>query len=257
MPDGLRLALTTLTIAPLRPPERIDRHTAGAAMALAPLVGLGLGWVAAAVLLAARLADAPLLGSALAVATLAALTRGLHLDGLADTADGLGSYLPAEQARAVMKQPDVGALGLATVVLVLLVQVTALLACVEHGRGTASLVLAVVTGRLGVTFACTRGTPAAAPEGLGALVAGTVATRIPLLSGAATLLVGAGWQAADDHAGWTGSARAVLAVVAGLLAARLLRRHAVRRLGGITGDVLGAGVELATCVVLIVMALGS
>lgn len=256
MLDGLRLALTTLTIAPVRAPQRIDRRTAGAAMALAPLVGLGLGLVAAAVLLAARMAGAPLLGCALAVATLAVLTRGLHLDGLADTADGLGSYLPAEAARRIMKQPDVGALGLAAVVLVLLVQVTALLACVEHGRGTASLVLAVVTGRLAVTFACTRTTPAAAPEGLGALVAGTVPSRTPLLLAAATLLAAAGWQAADEHAGWTGSARAVLAIVAGLLAAGLLRRHAIRRFGGITGDVLGAGVEVATCVTLAVLALG-
>ena len=263
MADGLRLALTTLTVLPVRGPTALDRRTAGAAMACAPLVGLLLGLVAAGVLLGARLlglgAGGALLPAVLAVATLAALTRGLHLDGLADTADGLASYLPPERARAVMKAPDVGALGMVTVVLVLAVQAAALAACVQHGRGTVGVVLAAVLGRTAVALACTPPTPAASPDGLGALVVGTVR---PALSRALVVLVGVGAALVELLADERGpgahplldAGRALLAVALGLLAARALRRHAVRRLGGVNGDVLGALVEVTATVVLVVMA---
>ena len=247
MSDGLRLAFTTLTVLPVRGPAVLDRQTAGAAMSLAPLVGLLLGLAAAGLLvgLDGLTSGPPLLAAAAAVALLGALTRGLHLDGLADLADGLGSYAGPERTRQVMKQPDVGALGLSAVVLVLLVQVAALLACLSAGRGALALVLAVVGGRLAVSLACTPGTPAASPGGLGALVAGTVRPAVPLLLAVLTTAAAA---AADG-------VRPVLALAAGLLAARLLRRHAVRRLEGVTGDVLGALVEVTTAVVLVAMSL--
>jgi adenosylcobinamide-GDP ribazoletransferase len=250
MRDGLRLAVTTLTVLPLRGPAKADRTAAGTAMGLAPLVGLLLGLVASAVLLAAVELTAPLLACVLAVTSLALLTRGLHLDGLADTVDGLAAYLPPEQAREVMRKPDLGPLGMAAVVLVLLAQVGALLACVAAGRGVLSLVLAVVTARVAVTAACTPSTPAASSTGLGAMVAGTVPAWVPVA--AAALTAGAG--AAVGALGGTGAVQPVAAVLAGLLTAHLLRAHAVRRLGGLTGDVLGALVEVTTVVVLVAMA---
>ncbi len=261
MGDGLRLALTTLTVVPVRGPARLDRGAAGRAMTLAPLVGLGVGLVAAAVLFAFRLLDGdqgpPLLACVLAVATLAAVTRGLHLDGLSDLADGLGSYQDPEGARAVMKRPDVGALGLVTVVLVLAVQVAAVLGCVVHGRGTAGLVLSVVTGRVAVVAGC-RNTPAAGAEGLGALVAATVRRGVPAAWALAVAGLGAAYELVDRDAGSSAMAdalRPVLAVALSLLAARVLRSHAVRRVGGLTGDVLGAVLEVATTVSLVVMGL--
>jgi adenosylcobinamide-GDP ribazoletransferase len=249
--DGLRLALTTLTVLPVRGPVSVDRSTAGRAMRLAPAVGLLLALPLAGLLvLTGDLTEGPpLLAAVLVVALLALLTRGLHLDGLADLADGLGSYGTPERARAVMKSPDVGALGAAALVLVPAVQVAALLACTAAGRGALAVVLAVVTGRLAVTAACTSGIPAAAPDGLGALVAGTVARGTA--AGLAVLTAAVGTLAAPGDVPRVLPAAAVLA---GLLAARLLRRHAVRRVGGITGDVLGALVEVTTAVVLVVLA---
>lgn len=244
MPDGLRLALTTLTVLRVRGPRVLDRRRAGQAMSLAPAVGLLLGGLAAGVLLGLRAATGDdLLPAVAAVALLAALTRGLHLDGLADTADGLASYLPAERAREVMKAPDVGALGMVAVVLSLALQAAALSATGAHGG--AALLLAVGAGRIAVTAACTPRTPAAAANGLGALVAGTVPPPVPVLW--------AGVLAAGGAAlfGLLGA----VAVVVGLLVAEVLRAHAVRRLGGITGDVLGALVEVTTTAVLVVLAL--
>ncbi len=251
--DGLRLALTTLTVLPVRGPARLDRETAGVAMRLAPLVGVVLALPLAGVLLGGeRLTSGPpLLACTLVVALHALATRGLHLDGLADLADGLGSYGPPERAREVMKAPDVGALGAAALVLVPAVQAAGLLACTLAGRGGLAVLLSVVTARIAVAAACTAGVPAATPSGLGALVAGTVPRGFALL--AAVLTAGAGTllAAAEDLP----LALPVVAVTVGLVVARLLRDHAVRRLGGITGDVLGALVEVTTAVVLVVLSI--
>jgi adenosylcobinamide-GDP ribazoletransferase len=254
--SGLRLSVTLLTMIPLRGPAAEPRRaTVAAAMAWAPAVGLLLGSVAAAVLVTAdRLFGAgPLTAAGLAVASLALLTRGLHLDGLADLADGLGSGQPAATALDIMRRSDIGPFGIVTLVLTLVIQVGALAhaEAAGDGRGPAALVAAAVTGRLALTWACRRGVAAARREGLGALVAGTVR---PALAVGITLAVLAAAVSAL-RTGFTG-VTLPLAVVAGLAAAFVLQRHAVRRLGGITGDVLGALIETAATVTLVVAAMG-
>jgi len=256
VPEGLRLALTTLTVLPVRGPRALDRRTAGAAMTWAPLVGLLLALPAAGLLHGLRvLSSGDPLPAVLTVALLALLTRGLHLDGLVDTVDGLASYRPAEQAREVMKSPGVGALGVAALVLVLGVQTAALAQAGREHHGTLSVLLAVVVSRIAVTASCTPATPAASSTGLGALVAGTVRPWVPLVLAAAATAAFTGLSLLDGDESAAPTADVVLAVVASLGSAWLLRRHAVRRLGGLTGDVLGAQVEVTTAVVLTVMAL--
>ncbi len=257
VPDSLRLALTTFTVAPLRP-GRVDRATARKAMAWAPLVGAGLGLVVVAVMYGGRLAFAdepgPLLPAAVAVALLALLTRGLHLDGLADTVDGLASHAPAQRALKIMASPEIGPLGMVAVVLVLIVDVNALTVDVANHRGTESLLLAVLAGRLAVLWSCLRGTPAARRGGLGALVAGTVRRPLAVLWTVAVAVEAFGYGRLDQDAGTLrGGLRAVLALLAALGLVWIFRRHAVRRFGGITGDVLGAAVEIAQLTVLVVM----
>ena len=99
MLNGPRLAVSWLTVLPVRGPGTVDRADATRAIALAPLVGGLLGAVAAGLLwvLDQAGASAPLAGL-LVVAVLALITRGMHLDGLADTMDGLGSYGPPDRA---------------------------------------------------------------------------------------------------------------------------------------------------------------
>jgi adenosylcobinamide-GDP ribazoletransferase len=230
-------------------------------MVWAPAVGLLLGVIGAAVLLAADhpLGAGPLTGAVLAVSLLALLSRGLHLDGLADLADGLGSGKPAPVALDIMRRSDIGPFGTVTLILSLLIQVAALSQAesAAPARGAAALIAAVVTGRLALTWACRRGVPAARPDGLGALVAGTVSLAIPVLAtlaavAAAAAAVAVSATLASRPLGWT----LPLAVVAGLAAALAMQRHAVRRLGGITGDVLGALAEIAATVTLVVAAMG-
>jgi adenosylcobinamide-GDP ribazoletransferase len=247
MGDGLRLAMSLLTILPVRT-ERVDRETARWAMLLAPVAGLVVGGAAAVVLvLADALRLGGLLGAALAVATMAALTRALHLDGLADLADGLGSGKPAAPALEVMKRSDIGPFGVVTLLLTLLVQTAAIAG--QHPYG---VIIAGVTGRLALVWACRAGVPAARPGGLGALVAGTVSTGQAVAVTAVVLATAAVTGALFD--GVQGLALAGSAVLAGLGAACLVLRHAVRRLTGVTGDVLGALVEIAATVALIALA---
>ena len=237
------------------------RAAVSAAMAWAPAVGLLLGVIASAVLLVADhpLGAGPLTASALAVGSLAVLSRGLHLDGLADLTDGLASGKPAPAALDIMRRSDIGPLGTVTLVLTLLIQVAALSQAESagHGRGPAALIAAVVTGRLAVTWACRRGVPAARPDGLGALVAGSVRPAVPAAATAAVLAAATGAVVisavvAGQPLGWT----LPLAVAAGLGLAFAVQRHAVRRLGGVTGDVLGALAEIATTVTLVAAAMG-
>ena len=272
MLEGLRLSLTTFTVAPIRA-AHVDRHTAGFAMLWGPLVGAALAALAAAVLFVGRqvfqgptvwissvrteLLMPPLLASALAVATLAVLSRGLHLDGLADTVDGLASHRPAEQALAVMSEGPVGALGATALMLCLLTDVLALATSTLEHHGTQALLMAVLTSRVAMLWACTPGIPAARPVGMGALVAGTV-SRTAAASWTLVVIVAAGvYGRFDSDIGSVhGAVRAVVAVIVALGVAWALRRHGVRRLGGITGDVLGALCEITFVVSLLVSAGG-
>ena len=149
--DGLRLAVGTFTIVRVRPPAEVTARTAGQAMLWAPAVGALLGFAAAAVLELVRFVSkhsggGTLLAAAAAVTTLAVLTRALHLDGLADTADGLGSGKPAAEALDVMRRSDIGPFGVVTLVLTLLVQVLAIDTSVARGTGGLCVVVAVSTG---------------------------------------------------------------------------------------------------------------
>ena len=238
--DGLRLAVGTLTAVRVPAPRVVDPAVARAAMLWAPAVGAVLGAAAGAAAWGAEAVwGSPWLGAVAAVGLLAVATRGLHLDGLADTADGLGSGRPPAQALEVMRRSDIGPFGMAAVLLVLLAQVG-----LAAQAGPWAWVGAAAAGRLAATWACRRGVPAARSGGLGAAVAGTVPPATAVASTAAVAGACLGYGPIGP-----------LAVLAGLAAAALLLTRCVRRLGGITGDVLGACVEAATLAALAVLAL--
>jgi adenosylcobinamide-GDP ribazoletransferase len=248
--DGPRLALTTFTVAPIRA-GRIDRTVAGVAMSLAPAAGAILGAAVAGAGIGTRaLGGSPLLAAVVAVALGVLLTRALHLDGLADTIDGLGSYRDAAGTLAIMKKPDVGPFGVTAIMLVLLAQVASLgtLLARPWPEALVGTVSALAAGRLAVAFACRRSVAAARPDGLGALVAGTVGWPALLVGTSAVGLLAI--LATPAHR-WHGP----VAVGLALAVAVLFTRHVVRRMGGITGDVLGAEVELTTTTALITLAL--
>jgi adenosylcobinamide-GDP ribazoletransferase len=253
----LRTALGLFTILPVRAAPEIGRDDAARAVLWLPAVGLLLSVPAAAVLLAVEAGghSGPrrLLAAALAFGVLALLTGGLHLDGLADTADGLGSRRPREEALAIMRRSDVGPFGVAALLFTVLVQITALATVAPGWPDAAALAVAVVTGRTAVVLATGPGSPAARPDGFGALVAGATSARARIAAGATLLAV----TAATAAAAWGDypAVRGAVAVLAGVFAGDLLRRFARRRLGGMTGDVFGAVVEVSAAVALLALAL--
>ncbi len=259
--NAIRLAIGTFTIVPAGLPSRVDRATARTAMLLAPAVGLLLGITAAAVMWGVRAVNdaayADLLGAALAVGALAYLTRALHLDGLADTVDALGSGKHGEEAVAIARRGDVGAFGVSALVLVLVIDVAALASASASAKATSAVILAVATGRLAAVWACTPGVPAARPEGLGALVAGTVPRPAAALWALALLGLALGLGLAAGGRSALSLLVLPASVLAGLLVGLLVVRRSVRRLGGITGDVLGAAIEAGTAATLTAAALGA
>jgi adenosylcobinamide-GDP ribazoletransferase len=271
-PAGLRAAIGLFTVIPV---AAGDLAAAGPRLVRwLPAVGALLALPAAAVL-AATEAGHPdavrrLLAAGLAMAVLAALTGGLHLDGLADSADGLGSRRPAAEALAIMRRPDAGPFGVAALLFVVGIQAVSLAELPPGWPASAGLITAVVTGRVGVLLATAPGYPPARPDGLGALVAGatSAAGRAAACGG---LLLGAAVAGAAIWAGrpafWhghgaaaaalLGAARYAGAAAGGLLAGTVLCRIARRQLGGMTGDVHGALIELSTAAVLLVLALAT
>ncbi|GLF94083.1 adenosylcobinamide-GDP ribazoletransferase [Streptomyces yaizuensis] len=252
---GIRFAFGTLTVLPVEV-TRWDRDAARAGMLCAPLAGLVVGALAgAAGAVALLLGTGPLLAAVTAAAVPAVLTRGLHLDGLADVADGLGSGRPADDALRIMKQSDIGPFGVVTLLFTLLAQIAALTQLYGAGwaEGALGALVSGVSARLALTLAARSGVPAARPEGLGAAVAEVVPVRTAWALAVLVTLAAAGVGAL---LGGYGALRYGLAVALALVAALALLRRCVRRFGGVTGDVFGALAETAATACLLVLVVG-
>ncbi len=201
------------------------------------LVGLVLGAVLGGAWWALGSVTPPLVAAALIVALDAALTGMLHLDGLADCADGLLAPMDRDRRLTVMRTPDVGAFAVVVVGLTLVLQVAALTAL----SPSPLLLAGLWGGARGLMAATAVILPYARPSGLATAFGERRANVIGAVSG-----VGAG-AVVLVLAGRTGSA----AFVGALLGALAIVALARRRLGGYTGDVLGALVVVAETVGLV------
>ncbi|HEV7196961.1 MAG TPA: adenosylcobinamide-GDP ribazoletransferase [Pedococcus sp.] len=251
--SGLRLAVGTLTMVPVGDLEPPSRRSAAWAMTLAPVAVLPLAAAAGAIGWLGGLARLPaLVVAALVLMALGLGSRAMHLDGLADTVDGIGAGWSRQRALDVMRRGDVGPMGVAAVVLVLLVEAGAAAAILERPGGWLLVALAVVVSRASCALTCARGIPAARREGMGALVAGTVplpALAFVLVASATAL----GEATQDMHAG---SGAAAVAVLVMTLVVALLIRLATRVFGGVSGDVMGAAIEISLAALLVTLSSG-
>ena len=183
----------------------------------------------------------PMLAAALLLVAWVGLTGGLHLDGLADSADAwVGGLGDRERTLAIMKDPRSGPMGVVALVLVLLLKFAAL---ASLARPSAALWLAPLLGRAALTAAF-MAMPYVRSGGIGSGLADT--PRAASIAGLALALI----LALCD--GWHGL-RALLVALAVFACWRLA---CLRRLGGMTGDTCGALTELVEAAVLVALALG-
>ncbi len=253
--NPLVVALGLFTTIPMPSVDSLDARTASRAMAAFPVVGLVVGVSAGAVTWLTGWLAGGLLAAVLGMATLAWLTGALHLDGLADTADGLGSRQPPAQALEIMRRSDIGPMGVIALLLVLMADVAALSRLSEWQplAGALGLVAAAVLSRVSVVSATTPSTTGARPDGFGALFHGVTSRTTALLWCAAGVVLAGlvGWFAS----GWRGGLAFSIVALLSLGAGWLWQRRLGRRLGGMTGDVFGSIIEVTQTVFLVGAAL--
>jgi len=238
------VAIAFLTIVPVRfsPDEPTEADVAAARYAF-PIVGLAIGTVLA--LLSAGLSAAgasPMLSSFFLITTWAIITGGLHLDGLADSSDGLFLHGDPQRRLSAMRDPHVGSFGVLAIVLVILGKFAALTPLLGRRRALALLGAAAVSRTLVLIAAGLA--PYARPEGTGRPIVAATSVVDSLWSIVAALAAGA------ILSGELG----LLASIAALLVAWAVTHHATHQVGGVTGDILGAVVELGELVYLVILA---
>jgi adenosylcobinamide-GDP ribazoletransferase len=223
------------------------------AMVLAPLAVLPLAVAVTLVALAGHGLDLPIpVAALLALGATILGNRAFHLDGLSDTVDGMAASYDRERSLAVMKSGTSGPAGVVAVVLVLGLQATGLVAVLASTHPVRAAVLAgcaLCVSRAALATCCARGVPSARPGGLGDTYTGTVARPVVVLmwlTCAAVLSLAGAWS---GLAWWRGALASAMA----LAAVAVVVARAVRRLGGVTGDVFGAAIELALAALLVAL----
>jgi adenosylcobinamide-GDP ribazoletransferase len=229
---GLVLAVRYLTIVPVRGRASRGVEALGRAAPWFPVVGLGIGAVLVGVDRLTSLVFPSLVAALLSVTAWKTLTGGIHLDGLADCLDGLGGR-DAEHRLRIMHDSRIGAFGAVGMILFLLLEIAAVVELPADVRWRGLLVLPAIARATPALLA--RSFPPAKAEGHGA------AFRAGLRAGAAPLALGLALALAWAALGAAGIAAAAVAIVAALALAGFM----AARLSGITGDVLGAAVEMA------------
>jgi adenosylcobinamide-GDP ribazoletransferase len=206
-----------------------------------PVVGAGIGAVVGCVWWSADRLWPPAVAAALALAADLALTGMLHVDGLADAADGLLPHLPRQRRLEVMTEPAIGAYGITVTASVLLLRFAAL----SSMQPSILLIAGAWCASRTVMAVAARALPYARTEG-----------------GLATVMLGGDWRpvglygviASVSLVAFAGGRGAEIAVAAGLLASAGVVLFARRRLGGFTGDVLGAAGVVGETAALVVAA---
>ncbi len=238
----LLVALQFLTRVPIPVPGEVETRDLGRSMLCFPLAGAILGLVLAGAYLLLGAVLPPLATSVVVVLLLSALTGGLHLDGLADTFDGFYAGRTRERVLEIMKDSHVGVMGAAAIAGDLLLK-SALLAGIPREAAPWVLVAAPALSRWTLVLGA-HGAGSARGSGLGRdFIAGLGraelfgATIVAVILGGGALL-------------WIDIRLCLTACLAAAVLAYLWAKFVERRIGGMTGDTLGALNEMAEVAVL-------
>ncbi|MBI1452430.1 MULTISPECIES: adenosylcobinamide-GDP ribazoletransferase [Acinetobacter] len=238
------IALQFLTTFPVQLKAMPSKQQNGQSVLFYPLVGLIIGAILCGIAMLLQAVPAILSASIILVLWIW-LTGGLHLDGLADTADAwVGGFGDAERTLKIMKDPACGPIGVLSLIIICLLKWSALYLLIQKQLYSA-LVLFPVLGRLAPMFLFLT-TDYVREKGLGSSMASYIPKKIAL----AIMLFVVISSLYSSVLGCIAS----LATILGLL---YLRRKFKQRIGGITGDTVGASIEICECVSLLAFVLGS
>lgn len=214
------------------------------------LVGAGVGTVAAMVLWGASLALTPALAVTISMAASILLTGAFHEDGLADSANGFGGGYPPERVLEIMQDSRIGTYGAVALVLALLAKFAALIDLLGMGIATAASVLVVAHAASRASALCVMASLPYVREG--GSKAKPVAEGIGLAEWGTGLLIGLMPLALAAALGLVPPILSGLALAAALLVPVLAARYFRRRIGGYTGDCLGATQQLSELAIYLV-----
>lgn len=223
-------SLSFLTVIPL-PASLYAKEDCRAAAVCFPVVGAVIGIILYIMAHILTWLFPAYLAAALSVALLVKITGALHIDGLADTADGFFSGREKSRILEIMKDSCIGTMGATAVILVLVINIISLVGSGEYFAR--ALLLAPICARAGMIFVYVL-IPCARPGGIGQnMVEQAPIEKCIMLATGAVLLCAV-----------LGGAKLVIAALASFAAIALLGYFATKKIGGYTGDVLGACIEL-------------
>ncbi|MBI4745163.1 MAG: adenosylcobinamide-GDP ribazoletransferase [Deltaproteobacteria bacterium] len=230
-----------LTIIPIKRSVEATSESLGKSMAYFPVVGFVLGLLVAALDIAYSRLFPSNFSSALLLASYIAMYGGFHLDGLVDTVDGLVGGRDREHALKIMKESTIGAIGVVTLVLLLLLKYAAIGSLSGDAR-IGGLILMPVLGRWASVIMVYGSGYAREGAGLGKPFTEYVTKREVIVASLLTIVIS--WV--------TLKSIGLLIVLATLLLGLGMKSYFKKRIGGITGDMLGFGGELSELLMLMV-----
>ncbi len=239
-------AVSFLTRVPVATGRSVCAADIGKSARWFPLVGALIGCVYVIVLRVFSPVFPALVVAVLVLIAEALLTGALHLDGLADMADGFGGGRTREDVLRIMRDHSIGAYGAMALILLVVLKTVSIAALIERHRADSCLIIAPALGRWSGVFLSNLLPYARRAEQEGMPSGGAVSSfvgRSELFVATVTAL-----PLTIILAGWPGLASWVVVISASLLMARLCRST----IGGVTGDTLGASTELSEVAVLLV-----
>ncbi|OTG61996.1 adenosylcobinamide-GDP ribazoletransferase [Acinetobacter sp. ANC 3903] len=238
------IALQFLTTFPIQLKAMPTKQQNGQSLLFYPIVGLMIGLILFGLALSLQAIPVILLSSLLLVVWIW-LTGGLHLDGLADTADAwVGGFGDPERTLAIMKDPSCGPIGVLSLLIVCLLKWSAIYVLLEQQLYSA-LILFPLLGRL-VPLILFLSTRYVRTQGLGSSMAEFIPKTAAIFVISLCLMASAYW-------GWSG----ILSSVCFIATVLYLRFKFMQRIGGITGDTVGAGIEITEAISLLSFVIAS
>ncbi len=239
---ALHLAFSCLTRLPLPPVDQYDERDFQKSFVFFPVVGMAVGivlWIISLVLVSMGLHPAVVAFAVIALLVLA--TGALHLDGLADSTDGFFSGKPKDEILRIMKESRIGAFGVTVLVLVLIGKFAAVFSLIEAGRAHA-IIAALALSRWGMVMA-SYNAPYPREDGTGKRFIGTVSEGNLWIATGVVILISL----------FTLGFWSIICLLLAAATAIAMKKKAQSKIGGVTGDVLGATNEMIELLMLIVV----